>query len=66
MNRTDIPEVRAEKISQKILEAIVTETETAIPSASYRARATLASESSYIIIRELGKSFAMYKNYPLQ
>ncbi len=65
MNRTDIPEVRAEKISQKVLEAIVTETETAIPSASYRARATLASESSYIIIRELGKSFAMYKNYPV-
>jgi len=61
-----IPKDKAEDIASKVLEMIVTETETAIPSSTLRARASLVGGAKPgTFVGELGRSMAMFKNYPV-
>lgn len=62
----NINELGENKTAIKILEAIVVETEGAVPSSSYRARATLGGGAQAgSIAGEISRSFGMYKNYPV-
>ena len=63
-NRTDLLPGRARGIATKLMDAILTETEAAVPSASYRARDFLLGESrAGSVSGSLTRSFSMYKNY---
>ena len=62
--RTDLLPGQARNTTTKLLDAILTETESAVPSSSYRARAFLTGDARPGTINgELVRSFAMYKNY---
>jgi len=64
--RTDLPTGKAKELSTKILEAIITETESAIPSTTFRAKATLLGGSrDGTVSGILARSFAQYKQYPV-
>jgi hypothetical protein len=63
-NRTDLAPGRVRDVSTKLMDAILTETESAVPSSSYRARNFLIADTRPgTVPGELIKSFAMYKNY---
>ena len=63
-NRVDLTPGRARDVATKLMSAILTETEAAVPSASYRARAFLVGESQAgTVAGSLTRSFSMYKNY---
>ena len=62
--RTDLDEGLRERISQRFLEMINTETEFAVPSNSLRGRTFLTGDARPGTLRgELSRSFAMYKNF---
>ena len=63
-SRTDILPGRGKSIATKLIDAVLTETEAAVPSASLRAREFLIGESpAGTIAGSLVRSFSMYKNY---
>lgn len=65
-NMEGVQDFRRKEIASKVLEMIVTEQETAIPSSTIRARAALIGGAKPgTIVGELGRSMAMFKNYPV-
>ena len=64
--RTDLPPGRSQEVATKLMESIMEETESAVPSSSYRARVFLTGDTrAGSFIGDLTRSFAMYKNFPV-